>query len=115
MCKCNPELRTPYCDGPGCEKPQQSPAQIRPMELPIELALTRWSVVHLRWNEIGGIIPSLTAFLAGWCSRCIGASEPQEIGMFRDSYRAGWKEASEQLVIAGRESYRGKLDHAGNS
>ena len=68
--------------------------------LPIELALTRWSVVHIRWNETANDCPNLTAFLAGWCSRCIGLPMPNEIGTFQNSFRVGWREADEQISIA---------------
>lgn len=67
--------------------------------LPLETALIRWSVVHLRWHDFSSDMPLLTAFLAGWCSRCIGLSEPENVGTFRDSYRAGWNEADTMIEI----------------
>lgn len=72
-------------------------------EITMEMALIRWSVVHQRWSELGsGHMPYLPAFLAGWCCRAIGTSEPSDVGQYRDSFRAGWKEAGEQIVIASR-------------
>lgn len=67
--------------------------------LPLETALIRWSVVHIKWNELANDIPCLTAFLAGWCCRSIGASMPEEIGGFRDSFRVGWREADTMINI----------------
>ncbi len=34
------------------------------VDLPLELALIRWSVVHRNWHELSGAMPVLTAFLA---------------------------------------------------
>ncbi|MEM9369098.1 MAG: hypothetical protein AAGD07_24185 [Planctomycetota bacterium] len=71
--------------------------------LSLELALVRWSVVHQRWSELAsGDTPYLPAFLAGWCLRAIGVSEPPNVEQYRHSFRAGWVEASEQIVIASR-------------
>lgn len=70
--------------------------------LPLELALVRWSVVHRRWHELASDCPLLGAFLAGWYCRCIGATEPQNVGVFRDSFRTGWREADDQIEIAAR-------------
>jgi len=56
--------------------------------LPFDLALVRWSVVCTSWGELSaGHAPLLTAFLAGWGCRCIGASMPENLGTFRDSFR----------------------------
>lgn len=71
--------------------------------LPIDLALIRWSVVHQRWHETANDMPLLQAFLAGWCCRCIGASQPDSVGTFRASFFAGWREADDQVVIASRQ------------
>jgi hypothetical protein len=71
--------------------------------LPIELALIRWSVVHRRWHETANDMPLLQAFLAGWCCRCIGATQPEDVGTFRASFFAGWREADDQLAIASRQ------------
>lgn len=71
--------------------------------LPMELALTRWSVVCRKWHEgASGSAPVLPAFLAGWFCRCIGASEPVQLGEFPDSFRAGWREADDHIAIASR-------------
>ena len=74
-----------------------------PFETGLDIALIRWSVVHLRRKEIGGDIPYLPAFLAGWNCRAIGASEPLDVGQFRDSFRAGWNEADEHITIESRK------------
>ena len=71
--------------------------------LPMDLALTRWAVVCRQWHELsGGSTPLLGAFLAGWYCRCIGASMPDELGDFKDSFRRGWIEAEQQIEIEGR-------------
>lgn len=69
------------------------------MILPLETALIRWSVVHRQWHELANDMPLLTAFLAGWCCRCIDVSEPENIGVFRDSFRSGWREADTMIAI----------------
>lgn len=68
----------------------------------IELALIRWAVVCLSWNEIGGTFPSFTGFMAGWCSRICECPEPAFVGKYRDSFRRGWAEADGQIAIANR-------------
>ena len=84
---------------------------VQRLVMPLELALTRWSVVHRQWHEIGGDCPLLTAFLAGWCCRSIGASMPEDLGMFRDSFRVGWREAEDMMTIeARRHNARGSGD-----
>lgn len=45
---------------------------MQPYILPFELALTRWAVVSHSWLEFGGDTPNITAFLAGWGTRCLG-------------------------------------------
>lgn len=68
--------------------------------LPLDLALVRWSVVCTSWGELSaGHAPLLTAFLAGWGCRCIGASMPEDLGTFRDSFRVGWREADTMIAI----------------
>ncbi len=67
--------------------------------LPFDLALTRWSVMCIVWRDLAGDHPNLTAFLAGWGCRCIGAAMPEKIEAFRDSFRVGWKEADDQIAI----------------
>ncbi len=32
MCKCTPEIRTPFCGKPGCEWPEQKPGTIQYIE-----------------------------------------------------------------------------------
>jgi len=86
------------CSKTGCAKP----GSVQRLVMPLELALTRWSVVHREWHEIGGDCPLLTAFLAGWCCRSIGASMPDDLGMFRDSFRVGWREADDMMTIEAR-------------
>ncbi len=67
--------------------------------LPFELALTRWSVVCIIWRDLASDHPNLTAFLAGWGCRCIGATMPETIETFRDSFRVGWREADTMIAI----------------
>ena len=69
----------------------------------LDLAIIRYSVVCQRWARGCGGCPYLHAFLAGWFCRAIGATEPFDVGQFRDSFRAGWKESDEHQVIAERE------------
>ena len=67
---------------------------------PFELALIRWSVVHGRWHEMSSAsMPNLTAFLAGWGSRCVGIPIPEKMECFVDSFRAGWTEADTAIAI----------------
>lgn len=69
--------------------------------LTLDLALIRWSVVCGSWGDIAsGNTPVLQAFLAGWCCRAIGATEPYDVGQLRESFRAGWREADVQISIA---------------
>lgn len=72
--------------------------------LPLELAFIRWSVVHRRWHETANDMPLLQAFLAGWCCRCIGTTPPENVGIFRASFFAGWREADDQVTIASRQN-----------
>ena len=75
-----------------------------PFDTGMDIALIRWSVVHKTRSENGlGDIPYLPAFLAGWTCRAIGASQPLNIGQFRDSFRAGWLEADQHIEIESRE------------
>lgn len=83
---------------------QRDSVAVQRLVLPLELAFIRWSVVHRGWHEIGGDCPLLLAFLAGWSCRCIGASQPADLGTFRDSFRVGWREADEQITIASRQN-----------
>lgn len=85
-----------------CSGGQTDPNQA--LLLPLDLALIRWSVVCQSWGELSsGHAPLLPAFLAGWCCRCIGADMPVNVGQFKDSFRAGWCEADDQIIIASRE------------
>lgn len=72
----------------------------------LELAFIRWSVVHRQWHEHSGSMPSLEGFLAGWFCRVCEAEEPVIVDRFRDSFRSGWKEAHEQIVIISRQEKR---------
>lgn len=85
---------------------QRASVAVQRLVLPLELAFIRWSVVHRGWHEIGGDCPLLLAFLAGWSCRCIGASMPEDVGQFRDSFRVGWREADDQIAIASRQNQR---------
>lgn len=67
--------------------------------LSLELALIRWSVVHLRLSALKGGPPELRGFLAGWFCREIGATEPEDVGMYRDSWRMGCRKADDQIAI----------------
>lgn len=78
--------------------------------LPLELAFIRWSVVHRRWHETANDMPLLQAFLAGWCCRCIGTTPPENVGTFRASFFAGWREADDQVTIASRQN--AEVSHA---
>lgn len=80
------------------------PVDLDRLVLPFELALTRWSVVCIIWRDLASDHPNLTAFLAGWGCRCIGAAMPETIETFRDSFRVGWREADDQITIASRQN-----------
>ena len=67
----------------------------------LDFALIRFAVVAVKWERLGQF-PYLPSFLAGWFCRAIGASEPENVGVFRDSFRAGWTESDQQQVIAAR-------------
>ena len=51
MCKCIPEMRTPFCGAPGCERPEQNMdiehriAELRAIAEPI-------GPLHSYWDEI---------------------------------------------------------------
>ena len=67
--------------------------------LPLDLAMTRWSVKCTAWSKLSpGAAPVLGAFLAGWYCRCIGTAyfEPDQL---RDSFRVGWREADDHIYI----------------
>ena len=82
--------------------------------LPFELALTRWSVVCIIWRDLASDHPNLTAFLAGWGCRCIGATMPETIESFRDSFRVGWREADTMIAIEiQRQNARGEASQPG--
>lgn len=67
--------------------------------LPFELALIRWSVVCISWNELSSHTPLITPFLTGWGWRCMGLEMPKELGTFQDSFRVGYREADSMISI----------------
>lgn len=75
------------------------------MKTTIDLALIRWSVVCRKWHDFSsGSAPNLGAFLAGWFLKDSGAQHmPEDLGLFVDSFRVGWREAEEQIEILSRE------------
>lgn len=76
------------------------------MQLSLDLALTRWSVICESWGRLSsGSAPILGVFLAGWYWRDMGNSLPskEEIGKFADSFRVGWREADDFIEIQNRE------------
>ena len=86
------------------------------MVLPLDLAFIRWSVVCTSWGELSaGNAPLLTAFLAGWSCRCIGSSQPQALGIFRDSFRVGWREADTMIAIETQRQNIPALPEAGRN
>ncbi len=79
--------------------------------LPMDLALTRWSVVCTSWGELAnGHAPYLPAFLAGWYCRQIGASHPETFGQYNNSFNVGWREADTEIAIASREHSMACID-----
>ncbi len=85
--------------------PERAPGTVPALVLPLDLALIRWAVVCQSWADLAaGSAPLLSAFLAGWCCRCIGASQPADLGQFRDSFRVGWREADQQVEIEARQN-----------
>ncbi len=85
--------------------PARAPGTVPALVLPLDLALIRWAVVCQSWADLAaGSAPLLSAFLAGWCCRCIGASQPADLGQFRDSFRVGWREADQQVEIEARQN-----------
>lgn len=72
------------------------------MNTTLDLALTRWSVVCEKWNDLAPASqPILGAFLAGWYWRDMGNKIPdkEDIGTFCDSFRVGYREADIYLQI----------------
>lgn len=70
----------------------------------IESALYRWQVVCRSWDEFStGHIPELNAFLAGWFMYEIGAKMPDDVGVRRESFRAGWRESEISKSITSNE------------
>ena len=85
--------------------PRRAEGTVPALVLPLDLALIRWAVVCQSWAELAsGSAPLLSAFLAGWCCRCIGASQPSDLGQFRDSFRVGWREAGQQVEMEARQN-----------
>lgn len=85
--------------------PRRDSDTVHGLVLPFDLAFIRWAVVCRSWGDIAnGHAPLLVAFLAGWCCRCIAADQPMNMGQFRDSYRAGWREADDQITIHRRQN-----------
>ena len=72
----------------------------------LDLAIIRYAVVSVKWKDLSGDLPYLPAFLAGWFCRAIGASEPVDVGVFRDSFRAGWWESDAHQAIAANVEVR---------
>lgn len=86
-----------------CGEP--SPRSVDRMVLPLDRALTRWSVACASWSELAaGSAPLLQAYLAGWMCRCCGTSRPQHEGDYRDSFRRGWADAETEIIIAKRQN-----------
>jgi len=70
----------------------------------LDSALVRWSVVCRRWEDFSsGNSPQLGPFLAGWFMRDMGAPMPEDVGLFRESFCAGWAEADTEIEIASRQ------------
>ncbi len=87
------------------DSPSKKPATPVP---PFDLAFIRWAVVQRQWHDFSGgsMMPSLEGFLAGWFCRVCEAEEPVVVDRFRDSFRIGWKEAHDQIVIMSRQEKR---------
>jgi hypothetical protein len=82
-----------------------SPITKPTLMLPLDLALIRWSVVCEKWEQLAnGSAPNLGAFLAGWYMRCVGLPQPEQHHILRDSLRAGWAHANDQIAIKIRET-----------
>lgn len=69
----------------------------------LEYALLRWHAVSTQWEEIGGIPPNLTSFLAGWFMRIYDQHKPIP-HQFVDSMRRGYQEANDTLEIYNRNN-----------
>lgn len=46
MCKCTPEIRTPFCGKPGCEWPESKSYEPEPIIPRIEFARDAWICKH---------------------------------------------------------------------
>lgn len=75
--------------------------------LPLDLAVIRYSVVCEKWGNLSNsAAPHFGAFLAGWYMRCVGLPPPMQYHISRESLRAGWAQANEQVAINVREARR---------
>jgi hypothetical protein len=91
-------------DGATSADPSPAPAVAPVAPWDFETALIRWSVVCRSWQDLAaGHQPEIGPFLAGWFTRCMGASTPADLGQFRDSFRVGWREADTHIEITFRE------------
>lgn len=54
MCKCTPEIRTPFCGRPGCEPPEQAPP-------PGEPAVVKSIVGEIAAMEYAGDVKAIAA------------------------------------------------------
>ena len=74
------------------------------MDLGMELAMRRYAVVAQFWATLAsGNPPIPSAFLAGWYCCVIGMPMPHVRDEFRDSFRAGYREAEDTIAIAERQ------------
>lgn len=92
------------------EEPAPEPEPVDPSTWTPDLnhGLYRFAAVSARWLEHGGTTPDVTAFLAGWLARGVFRDEPEhgDGDAFRDSWRAGWREADMAREIDLRERER---------
>jgi hypothetical protein len=89
-----PTMKTPNKHENANSAWSSAPCSAAPLTL--EQAITRYTVVSEKWGALAADNqPYINAFLAGWCSRGIGMSEPSDkaCGIYRASFRAGWREA----------------------
>ena len=66
----------------------------------LDKALTRWAVAFQGWQSVGGAMPVLGAFLAGWFCRDLGGlRDPPKGTSLKDSWKKGWDEADSEIAI----------------
>lgn len=87
MCRCTPNIRTPFCGKPGCTWPK--PEGVRPLEgIPLTQVNGLWTNGHLRFDPI---VPSIWPPRPGWDIRLASSKvDAEPVGRIR--WHGLWRE-----------------------